>query len=288
MIRMHQLALALLLAGTATFAPSTADAAVTVTITGSNTARADFALGGTTANPLYTGTVYLTFEQPIGLSAANLNISAQIVNPADPALLARLPAGGQVSVPSNFPVMISVNPPATGGFEFVNAAKVDVYTTKLSYTSGIPYRLYKSPSGGAFADITEDVIAGSIRCRSRTGSFSDFIMVVDTRTDLQAASQLFARLNGRLDDDDIDPTTQTALQLDLDEAFEEFEEGEYGDAREELDDLETRIDLSSGVTVPNRWLAGGSLNNVAGNVEAEAAALDYYLRKLEAAGGEED
>lgn len=267
-----------------------ADAAVTVTVTSSNTARADIALGGTPSVPQYTGTLFLTFDQPIGLTAANLNITAQIVNPNDPALLARLPSGGQVSVPSTFPIIVSVNPVATSGFEFTNSALVELYTTKLSHTPNSLYRLYKSPAGGAFADITEDVIAGSIRCRSRTGGFSDFIIVADNRTAVNAANELFARLNARIDDDDIVPTTQAALELDIDEAYEEFLEGDYSDARQELDDLELRVQTASGVTIPNRWEAGGALNNAAGYLQSEASALDFYLRKLAAqeGGGEEE
>ena len=283
---MHTLALACTLATGLMFA-APAEANTTVTITGPNTARADFALGGTPAAPLYTGTLFLTFDSPIGLTAQNLNITAQIVNPNDPALRARLSGGSAVNVPSNFPVMISVSPPAGSGFEFLNAAQVDLYTTKLSYTANSAYRLYKAPTGGMFFDLTEDVIPGSVRCRTRTGSFSDFIMVTDNRSALQAAEDKYAFLDARVDDDDIDPTTRATLQLDLDESYEEFLEGDYEDARAELDDLELRIDTAAGITVPNRWRALGDLDNVAGSVEGEAASLDFYLRKLAAEGGGE-
>jgi hypothetical protein len=285
MIRKLMHTLVMLLTGVGAMLPGAAEAAVTVTVTGANTARADFALGGTPTNPQYTGTVFLTFESPIGLTAANLNISAQIISPTDPALQARLPGGGQVAVPAGYPVMISINPPTSGGFEFINTAKVELYTTTLSFNSAIPYRLYKAPPGGMFYDITEDVIAGSIRCRSRTGGFSDFIMVVDSRNLLEIIQDKFAFLEARAGDDDIDPLTSAALQLDIDESLEEFLEGDYEDARTELDDLELRVNTAAGVTIPNRWIAGGSLDNVAGSLEAEAIALDYALRQLIASGG---
>jgi hypothetical protein len=284
MIRKFMYTLVMLLTVGGAMLPGAAEAAVTVTVTGANTARADFALGGTPTSPQYTGTVFMTFESPIGLTAANLNVSAQIVSPSDPALLARLPGSGQVTVPSGFPVMISINPPASGGFEFINTAKVELYTTTLSFNAAIPYRLYKAPPGGMFYDITEDVVAGSIRCRSRTGGFSDFIMVVDSRSLLDIIEDKYAFLEARAGDDDIDPLTRTTLQLDLDESLEEFLEGDYEDARTELDDFELRVDTAAGVSIPNRWLAGGSLDNVAGSLESEATALDYALRQLIASG----
>jgi hypothetical protein len=283
MIRKTLLTLALAASGFV--ATPSAEAAVTVTITGANTARADFALGGTPSVPQYTGTVFLTFDSPIGLTAANLNVTAQIVSPNDPALLARLPAGGQVAVPSGFPVMISINPPATSGFEFVNAAKVEFYTTKLSFNPAVPYRLFKASAGQSFYDITENVTAGSVRCASRTPRFSDFIMVVDSRNPIDVIEAKYAALAVRLDDDDIEPTTRALLEIDLDESLEEFLEGEYEDARQELDDLELRVDTAAGVGIPNRWIAGGSLDNIAGSLESEALALDYALAQLIASGG---
>ncbi len=278
----HSLALACCIATGLLFTAS-AKAGVVVTVNG-NVARADFALGGTAGNPQYTGTLFLTFDSPVGLSAQNLNISARIVDPNDPALRARLPGGNLVTVEPDFPIMVSVSPPS-GGLEFLNAAQVELYTTDLSYTANTTYRLYKAPAGGLFFDLTEDVLPGSIRCRSRTGSFSDFVMVSDQRSAYEAAMDKYAFLDARVDDDDVDPATRALLQLDLDESYEEFLEGDYEDAREELDDLELRVDAAAGITVPNRWRAAGDLDNVAGSLEGEAAALDFQLRRLAASGG---
>jgi hypothetical protein len=278
---LRPLALLLALAAGSVAVPAAAN--VTVTVTG-NVARADFALGGTPGVPQYAGTLFLTFDTPIGLTAQNLDITAQIVDPNDPALRARLPGPG-VTVPAAFPVLVSVNPPASGGFEFVNAAQVELYTHQLDYTVDSPYRLYKSPHGGALRDLTSDVLAGSIRCRSRTGGFSDFIIVADTRTPYQAVLDSYAALNAEIGDDGIEPLTRAALALDLDESYEEFLEGEYDDAREELDDLELRVGLQAGSTIANRWVAGGALDNDAGDIDGRAATLDFHLRRLIAAGG---
>lgn len=285
-IPLHALALAVCTAA-GLACTGTADAGVVVTVDG-NVARAEIALGGTPANPQYRATMLLTFDSPVGLTADNLNITAQIVDPNDPALRARLSGGGQVTVPSGFPVLISVDPPAAGGFEFRNAAQVELYTTNLSYAANPSYRLYKAPTGGTFFDATEDALAGSIRCRGRTGSFSDFLMVSDNRSLLEAAQDKYAFLDARIDDDEIDPAVRAQLQLDLDESYEEFLEGDYEDAREELDDLELRVDAAAGITMPNRWRALDDLDNVAGSLEAEAVSLDFDLRRLAAGGGGDD
>jgi hypothetical protein len=261
-----------------------ADAGVVVTIDG-NVARAEIDLGGTPQNPQYSATMFLTFDSPVGLTPENLNINAHIVDPDDPALRARLPGGGQVSVPAQFPVLISVSPPADGDFAFVNAAQVEVITDNLAYTPGTPYRLFKSPPGGMFSDLTESVASGSIRSRSRTGGFSDFMLVEDLRSAHEVAEDKYAFLQSRVNDDDIDPETRALLDLDLEDSFEEFQEGEYGDAREELDDLELRVDAGAGDTVPNVWRAARDLDNVAGSLEGEAASLDFHLRRLAGSGG---
>jgi len=264
-----------------------ANAGVVVSVEG-NIARADIALGGTPENPQYTANVSFTFDSAIGLSAENLNITAQIIDPSDPALQARLPDGNLVSVPSNFPVLISVNPLLAGGFEFLGAAYVDIYTTNLSYTGNSPYRLYKASTGAMFTDLTEDVIPGSIRCRSRTGGFSDFLIVVDLRSPREAAEDKFAFLNARLLDAAIEPAARGAMQRDLEESYVEFLEGDYEDAREELDDLELRVTAVAGTALPNRWRAGGDLDNIAGSLESSAASLDFNLRQLEDEDEDED
>lgn len=288
MIRQPLSALALaccLTAGLMFAAPAAAEVVVTVD---GNAARADIALGGTPGNPQYTATMFLTFDAPVGLSAENLNITAQIVDPSDPALRARLPGGSLVSVPANFPVMISVSPPAAGGFEFLNAAQVDVYTTHLSHAANSPYRLYKAPAGGMFVDLSEDVIPGSIRIRSRTGGFSDFLMVSDLGSARAAAEDKYAFLDERVDDPDIAPATRVALQRDLDQSRRKFQSGDYAKARKELDDLERRVETQAGATVPNRWRAAGDLDNVAGSLEGVAASLDFNLRQLDSGDGDNE
>lgn len=265
-----------------------ARAATVVTQTGLNTVRADYALPAVDGRVI-RGSFLLEFDATTGLTPAALNIQARIVDPADPALLARLPAGLPLSIPAAFPVMVSVSPLPGSGFEFTNAARIEIYTKALLYSADSPYRVYKAASGGAFADLTSGLLPGSMRMRVRTGAFSDFLIVRDDRGPLDAATAAYALLSAGLADDDVPAATGSLLQADLDQSFEEFSEGDYGDARDELDAFEQTIDAEAGVSLPNVWRAQRDLDNRAGELAALAQALDFHLARLaaDADGGDE-
>src|SRR4051812_8993816 len=93
-------------------AMQTAHAGVSVNISG-NQALATISLsnGGNT----YDANVTITFDTPTNLSADELNLSAEIVDPHDTTLLSRLGCllpllGCSVTVDPAFPVMITVEP----------------------------------------------------------------------------------------------------------------------------------------------------------------------------------
>ncbi len=86
-----------------------APADVSVTIVG-NVATAEIALPSV-AVPTYTATLRLEFSSPENLSVENLGIDAFIISPA--AIQPRLP-GLDVTVPTDFPVLIRVEPPSRG------------------------------------------------------------------------------------------------------------------------------------------------------------------------------
>jgi hypothetical protein len=286
---------AVILASLAAVAAAPATLANTlVSQTGPNSVRADFALPAA-GGRIVRGTFFLDFEASSGLSPANLAISARLVDPADPALLARLPAGGAgLGVPAAFPVMVTVSPPPGSGFAFTNAARVEMYTKMLPYSADSPYRLFKAEPGGVFADHTAAILSGSIRMRVRTGGFSDFLVLADARDPADAARAAYARLAAKVDDDDVPLATRALLELDLDDSFEEFEEGDYEDAREELDMFEFTVGTEAGVTLPNVWRAQRDLDNVSGTLDADALNLDFHLARLAAAsagaggGGDDD
>jgi hypothetical protein len=264
-----------------------AHSATVVTQTGPTTVRADYALPAT-GGRILRGTFFLEFDAASGLSPAALNVQARVVDPADPALLARLPAGLPLSIPAAFPVMVSVSPAVGSGFQFTNAARIEMYTKALPYSADSAYRIYKAPPGGAFADLTSELLPGSIRMRVRTGSFSDFLVVEDARGSIDAAASLYARLGAAVDDDDVPVATGALLEIDLEDSFEEFEEGDYADAREELDAFEMTVDVEAGASLPNVWRAQRDLDNRAGELAALARALDFHLARLAAGADDED
>ena len=62
------------------------------------------------------GELTLTFDDPSGLDGTALDVTAELVDPEDLLLNARLPA--DVFIPSDFPVLITIEP-ADGGTELV-------------------------------------------------------------------------------------------------------------------------------------------------------------------------
>lgn len=133
--------------------------------------------------------VAIDFDAPLNLSPASLNLSAALFDPNDVAFAARLPAG--IVVDPAFPIIVTVEPPAydwifasdftanedgSGALSFLNTYELEIHTHDLVYEPYSQYRLLKAPLGGAFADVTADVLQGSTRARGRGGAFSQFIV----------------------------------------------------------------------------------------------------------------
>jgi hypothetical protein len=269
-----------LFAGLAVIALATlaapAAAQVSVTVSG-NTAVAQISLAGG-----YGADLTLTFQGAQNLSAANLGISATVVNPADPALLARLPQNTSISVPSAFPVMISVAPPALGGFSFLNGAALEIHTHNLVYTSNSPLRVYKAPAGGAFYDITSEVASGSVRTRGTTGGFSDFLILVDLQPAHDVAEDKYAFLDARVANSALSSSAHSTLSADLGASRSAFDAGDYALARTRLDTFRTDLASYAGSGVPNTWRAARDIDNIAGDLFGESASLQFTLARLAA------
>jgi hypothetical protein len=277
-------------------APGDAHAEVTVTISGT-TAIAEIRLPNA-AMPVYSATLRLDFDTPENLTADNLGVSAAIVDPLDPMLLARLPGGGSpvVSIPPAFPVLITVEPPAgavlfAGSFEagqpssdelsFRRAADIEVRTTQLPYASDSPLRLLKSPVGGSFSDITADIVPGSVRTRARSGTYSEFLIVEDTRANDQRAIEEYDRAALRIADPAIAPPVATALAAALASSRSAFDAGDYALALSRLAMFDGLLAASAPVDVPDRWRARRDLNNAHGEIAALSATIAFFLRRLE-------
>jgi hypothetical protein len=221
----------------------------------------------------------LTFEQVVGLTAANLGLSAQLVNPNDPNLLSRLPAGGLVTLPGAFPVLVRVQPPASGGLSFSGLYALDLHTPNLEYTTNCPLRLFSAHDGGPFDDITTNMGAGSYRVRGTGGSFSDFVIVADARPLAGVVSQKFDDLSGLLSTyaSVISAPVLNELGNQLQAARAYYQAGDNADAVTAVKGFATTVQQNSGTGIPDVWRASGDLPNVAGRLRAAAGTLSFSL-----------
>lgn len=223
--------------------------------------------------------VALRFENAKNLNLFSLGLSAQLVNPLDPALIARLPDSGLLSIPLALPLMITVDPPAAGGLEFSNAVEFELHTHLLPFTIDSPLRIYKAEPGGMFYDITDDVRSGSVRARGRTGGFSDFLILVDLRPRTVEADERYEYLEQTLLGVP-DITVRKMLQADLAASRAQFEAGNYAGARSTLVLFQDRVRRNAGLAIPNRWRAQRDLDNVAGELLSESASLRFTLGRI--------
>jgi len=229
----------------------------------------------------------LSFEQAVGLTAANLGLSAQLVNPQDPTLLSRLPAGGLVTVPGASPVLVRVQPPATGGLSFSGAYTLGLHSYNLEYTANSPLRLYSAPDGGAFEDITASMGSGSYRVRGTKGSFSDFIIVADLRPPATVINQKFDAVSNLLTT--YAGTIPAPLLGDLDQQLQVarsfYQGGNNASAAQAVDGFAASVQQNSGTAIPDVWRASGDLADVAGRLRAAASTLGFSLNLAPAGSG---
>lgn len=277
-----------------------AQAQVTVTING-NVAEVDISLfnGFTTID----ADVTITFEQPQNLTAQNLNFQAQLISPTDPAVVNRLPAG--VNIDPAFPVLITIEPlyfadrifasglqsgeGGDGNLRFINSYEMQVHTHELLYTPGTPYRIFKAPLGGTFFDITADVTNGSVRGRGRSGGFSQFMMVRDTRPELVGVLGLGLPVIALLKVVELELRITVAilgnlLRLELVGLLANVQAAllilDYATALVQVDQLILRIDQEAGTGIQNEWRAQRDLVNDAGDLDGLARSLRYSIIRL--------
>ncbi|HSX59391.1 MAG TPA: DUF6689 family protein [Tahibacter sp.] len=270
-------------------------AQVTVTING-NVAHADISL--VSGLQTYDGEVTITFDSPTDLTAAGLNLTAQLVNPTDPAITARLPSG--VSVDPAFPVLITVEPTAIerifasgmetgetgeGNLRFVNAYDFEIHTHELVFVPGTSYRVFKAPLSGAFFDITADVTNGSVRGRGRSGGFSQFMMVSDTRAETLLGLPVIAL--GKLVDLELRLVAAilgNVLRLELAGLLTNVQLAllslNYATALVQIDLFILRVNQEAGTGIANVWRSQRDLVNDAGDLDGLARSLRYSIARL--------
>lgn len=236
-----------------------------------NTAVAEIGLPGIVGTE-----IILEFENVQGLTAENLGLSAALVNPLSSSFRARMPEGsGLLSVA--LPLQISVEPPAAGGLQFTDTVRAELHTHMLGFTIDSPLRLYKSPRGGSFFDITRAVEPGSVRASGRTGGFSDFVVVADLLPSHEHAEDKFAYLDARLDAPAISPPVRTLLEADLAAARSAFDAGNHALAQARVDTFVARVRTYSGAGIPNLWRAARDRDNIAGDLIGNAESLKFSI-----------
>lgn len=231
---------------------------------------------GSAASPLADLT--LTFDEPRGLTPASLGVSAQLVNLANPALLARLPNAQLQQLDAAFPLLVTIEPPATGGLSFDRTVRVEVHTHALAYSVGSSYRLFKAPLNGQFRDITDEVAPGSVRARGTTSGFSQFLVLTDLRESDAVVAEKFAALNATLAT--LPVGERPALQASLDAAESAVAGEDFVAAGNHLDAFRAQVAARAGKGIDQEWRAGGALANPAGSLLAGAASLKFSIAYL--------
>jgi hypothetical protein len=281
---------AILIASTAGLWVSPASAQVVVEIDG-NIAHATIALDDGTGTT-YEAEATIEFDTPLNLAVETLALGAELVDPLDPAITARLPAG--LAIDPAFPVLVTIEPPVVswlfrsgfdggpspaGSLSFRNAYRLEVHTHHLEYTPGSPYRLLKAPLGGMFADVTEDVLPGSTRARGRGGAFSQFVVATDSRLALLTAVDKLLALDARL----LAAVLGDPLRLDLVGLLAQVHAAVLipiigcTNALIPLDGFLDEIAAHAGLDIANLWRAERDVANDAGELESLARTLRFSL-----------
>lgn len=247
-----------------------ADAIYDVRIDG-NEARADIALGSVSA------TLTVRFENVVGLSIANLGLSAQLVDPLSPGFLARLGSG--VSLPAAFPLAVKIAPPASGGLSFSGVVAVELYTHNLQYTAGSPLRLFSAPDGGSFTDVTTFVGSGSVRSGGSKPSFSEFIIAADLRSLPNVIQAKYAALGSLLNQHagGMSSSLHGELVSLYNASAGAWTGGQLVAAITYLEAFHDRVVAASGSELPDVWRSSRDVTNVAGSLRSAASTLRYSL-----------
>ncbi len=224
--------------------------------------------------------VTVDFESVTNLSLANTGISASVLGPVDLALLAtRLPLG-TVGIPTAFPVLVDITPPAgLTPLSFDGLATLTLRTENLPYYSGIRLRLFAAHGGGDFADITNEVSYGSYRVRGSNGDFSEFLIIQDDRSNADVIELKLSALEASLTSYSliIDPTVYATLTAQLGDVRSHWDNNEPADAIVDLDAFTATIVASTPLQIPQTWVAPGGLVNANGILRSMASSLRFSL-----------
>ena len=274
----------------ALFVAPPALATVSVSVPDANTAIATISVTDSHANT-FTATATLRFDHALNLSPDSLGVDAALFDAASDTL----PAGA--SIDPAFPVVITVEPPVSvflngyednqtgdGNLAFFDTYELEIHTTNLTCGSASStYRLYKAEHGSnVFADVTDDLYAGSVRARGRGGAFSRFAIVKDSRLALTVALQKLTNLTLRLNLATItNGTLLAALTATLLNVSTDLLTLQISAAISDLQLFIASVTTAAGVDIANEWKADRSVVNDAGELLSLAQTLQFTLRLLQ-------
>src|SRR5262245_9737019 len=220
----------------------------------------------------------ITFEKAVGLNSNSLEVFASLVNPLDPARLARLPS--LLSVPVALPVVIRVQPSASSMLSFSGVYTIALHTENLSLNLLQPLSLLKSPNGGPFQDITKSEGIESSRDAGSGGDFSDFLIALDLRPIDSVIVGKFDALQNLLNASagSLPPDVFSSLQGFLTQARNFYQAGNLQSAIAQVQAFSNFVKAHSGAEIPDVWRANcAPEDNVAGHLRSAANTLRFSL-----------
>jgi hypothetical protein len=219
------------------------------------------------------------FEKSIGLSANNIDISASLVDVNSSSVTNRINVDDIKVIPS-FPVVISITPKVNSGFGFEGLASVEIYTKSIDYNVAMPARLFRSHDNGNFEDITSMVSAGSIRARGNTGSFSDFMILLDERSNVDMIEDTFSQLN-QLFNQHSDKVLQIlgmSIQTSIISLQQALLMSDFATALELTESLISLTESATGDQMSNVWRSSNDVINMQGELLTRLKTLRFSLR----------
>ena len=253
--------------------PAAAQVTVTPQFSGNSVTASIQGPGGVEAD------LSIVFEQVVGLNSSAVAITAALVDPRDSSLASRFPDSLLVSIPASFPVLVHVEPMASSALSFSGVYTLSLYTHNLTLTANSPLRLYRSPAGGAFQDMTGFLQSGSVRTGGSGPGFSDFLIVADTRPTDGVIASKFDALQNLLSSNgsSINPAVASDLQQRLTQARGLYAQGAIASAINAVAGFADQVRQQSGANIPDVWRANGSVTNVAGLLRSAADTLKFSL-----------
>lgn len=219
------------------------------------------------------------FEKSVGLIADNINISATLSDVNSINITNRISSSSIKAIPT-FPVIISISPKADTGFAFEGLASVEIYTQSVDYNAAMPARIFRSHTNGDFEDITSMISAGSIRARGNTGSFSDFMILLDERSNADMIDDTFSQLNVLLNQhsNNISSILAITLQTSINALQQALLMSDYDTSLDVVEELIFIIENASGEQLSNVWRSSNDLVNMQGELLTRLRTLKYTLR----------